>query len=25
MKPAPFEYFDPKTLDEAIALLARHR
>src|SRR2546430_15180676 len=25
MKPASFDYFDPKTLDEALALLARHR
>src|SRR2546422_3156289 len=25
MKPAVFDYFDPKTLDEALALLARHR
>jgi aerobic carbon-monoxide dehydrogenase medium subunit len=24
MKPAPFEYFDPRTVDEAIALLATH-
>src|SRR4051794_4891418 len=24
MKPAPFEYDDPRTLDEALALLAEH-
>jgi carbon-monoxide dehydrogenase medium subunit len=24
MKPAPFEYFDPRTADEAVALLATH-
>jgi aerobic carbon-monoxide dehydrogenase medium subunit len=24
MKPAPFEYFDPRTVDEAVALLATH-
>jgi carbon-monoxide dehydrogenase medium subunit len=24
VKPAPFEYFDPRTVDEAVALLERH-
>ena len=24
MKPAPFEYFDPRTVDEAVALLETH-
>ena len=24
MKPAPFEYFRPRSLDEALALLAEH-
>ena len=24
MKPAPFEYFQPQSLDEALALLAEH-
>jgi carbon-monoxide dehydrogenase medium subunit len=24
MKPAPFEYFDPKTLEEAVSLLQKH-
>ena len=24
MKPAPFEYFDPKTVEEAVSLLREH-